>query len=306
MNCPRMHSLARALSVFTVFAGSSQLVWSSAPPVVVDGQVTLAIGLQLPESVAVAKNGTVYVADGGNNRIVTVSSSGVITPVTISGYTLDGPAAIVFDSSGDLFIADSNNARVLEMKTTGIVSQVIAAPTLSFPTCLAFDPLGDLYIGDANNLAIYEVTAAALAAGGGTATKVKLGNIPGVYPNALAIDSSGNLYIADENSGNVYKLPSGKKNAQNVTPTGFTLSSPSGLDFDAAGDWYVLDSGNQRIIEVPQATGSTPYEVPVTGLSAASSLALDPKGISTLPMRRTITLPNFFTQAMQSTLAPSR
>ena len=72
-----------------------------------------------------------------------------------------------------------------------------------------------------------------------------------LFPQALATDGSGNLYIADGNSNNIYELASQGTTAQNVTPSGFTLNSPSGLAFDGAGDLFILDSSNSRIIEVP-------------------------------------------------------
>ncbi len=62
--------------------------------------------------------------------------------------------------------------------------------------------------------------------------------------------------------------------AQNVTPSGFTPIKPSGLGFDAAGDLFVLDSGNAHLIEVPQPAGSAPYMVPVAGLAVPGSPAV--------------------------------
>jgi DNA-binding beta-propeller fold protein YncE len=118
-----------------LFCGS-QIVEASTPPVIADGQIAIASGFQLPEGVAISDNGTVYVADTGNNRVVTVSSAGVVNPVNVPGYTLSGPGGVAVDSSGDLFIADSNNARVLEVKTSGSVVLVAGPPTLSYPSFL--------------------------------------------------------------------------------------------------------------------------------------------------------------------------
>ena len=56
------------------------------------------------------------------------------------------------------------------------------------------------------------------------------------------------------------------------------MNSPFGLAFDGAGNLYVLDAFNYRIIEVPQADSTQPYEVPINGLNTGSSLALDPSG----------------------------
>jgi sugar lactone lactonase YvrE len=205
----------------------AQLAEASVPAVVADGQIALASGFQVPEAVAVSSSGTVYVADTGNNRVLTVSSAGVLTPVSIpAGYTLSGPGAVAVDSTGDLFIADSNNARVLELKTGGTMALIAGAPLLTYPASLALDPAGDLYIGDSNNLAIYKLSASALQTGSGAATPVTISNVSGLFPGALATDASGDLYIADDSSNNIYELPAGQTTAQNVTPAGFMLSLP--------------------------------------------------------------------------------
>jgi DNA-binding beta-propeller fold protein YncE len=169
--------LSRFAFISSLLFCGTQIAEASAPAVVADGQIALASGLQLPEGVAVSSSGTVYVADTGNNRVVTVSPSGVLTPVSVPGYTLSGPGAVAVDSTGDLFIADSNNARVLELKTSGSVALIAGAPLLNYPASLAFDPAGDLYIGDANNLAIYKVSASTLQTGSGSPTLVTISNV---------------------------------------------------------------------------------------------------------------------------------
>jgi len=75
--------------------------------------------------VAVAPDGTVFIADTGNNRIRKVTPSGVILAVAgtgISGFSgddgpagqaqLSGPEALVVEPSGNLLIADTFNQRV--------------------------------------------------------------------------------------------------------------------------------------------------------------------------------------------------
>ena len=242
-----------------------------APAVVADEQITLASGLGNPQGIAISSNGTVYVADTANNRVVTISNSGVITPVNIPGYTLNAPGGLAVDAAGNLYIADTNNARVLEVPVSGDPSVVAGPANLGLPISVAVDLANHVFIGDAGNAAVYEVT-------GGTVTQIAITNVTNLFPQALATDGSGNLYIADANSNNIYKLPAGGNTAQTVNPAGFTLNSPSGLAFDAAGDLFVLDAFNARIIEVPSQDGAQPYEIPVTGLNTPSSLGLDPQG----------------------------
>jgi hypothetical protein len=62
---------------------------ASAPPVIADGQVVLASGLGSPQGIAASHSGTIYVADTGNNRVVAIPSSGVVTPVNTGTYTLN-------------------------------------------------------------------------------------------------------------------------------------------------------------------------------------------------------------------------
>lgn len=55
------------------------------------------------------------------------------------------------------------------------------------------------------------------------------------------------------------------------------LSQPTGLALNAAGDLYIADSGNNRVVKVP-AGGGGQSTVPTTGLSDPLGLALDGSG----------------------------
>jgi hypothetical protein len=138
-----------------IAAFGSQPALASPPPAIAGAQIALASGFQFPKGITIAKNATTHVADTQGNQVVTVSRAGVVTPISIPGYTLSGPVAVAVDSAGDIFIADSNNARVPKVSTAGTVSQVLGSHALSYPAALTFDPAGDLYIGDAVKLAIY-------------------------------------------------------------------------------------------------------------------------------------------------------
>jgi DNA-binding beta-propeller fold protein YncE len=95
----------------SLFLFLCQAAHAVVPTVVVAGQIPYASGLNQPQSVFVSGNGTVYVADSGNNRVVTVTN-GTVTPIATSGYTLSFPGAVIADPAGDVYIADTYNARV--------------------------------------------------------------------------------------------------------------------------------------------------------------------------------------------------
>lgn len=121
-----------------LFCGS-QIAEAAAPSVVSDAQIALASGLGNPQGIAVSNTGIIYVADTANNRVVTVSTTGVVTPVNITGYTLSAPGGVAVDAYGNLYIADSNNARVLEVPVSGSPTQIAGSPTLSLPIAVAID-----------------------------------------------------------------------------------------------------------------------------------------------------------------------
>ena len=109
--------------IITTFAGSGTYYGDSG-----DGGMARQARLSFPYGVAVGHDGTVYIADTGNNRLRKVTASGVIEAFAgtgEAGFRGDGgsaidadfraPEGIAFDTKGDLFIADTTNHRVREI-----------------------------------------------------------------------------------------------------------------------------------------------------------------------------------------------
>ena len=151
---------------------------------------------------------------------------------------LTAPSAVAFDSSGNLWVADWGNSRVLEFK----------AP---FTT------------GEAASLVIGQTD---FASSGSAITSTGL-----FYPSGLAFDSSGNLWVVDSDDCRVLEFTApftiGEAASLVIGQTDFTSSGcettstglryPSGLAFDPSGNLWVVDSGNNRILEftAPFTTG---------------------------------------------------
>src|SRR5208282_815678 len=88
---------------------------------------------------------------------------------------------------------------------------------------------------------------------------------------------AGNLFIEDAWSDRLVVVPADGSAAFAIDPTvdGESLNEPVGLVFDAAGDLFISDSGNNRIVEINRsrppalsfaatAVGSTSSDSPQT------------------------------------------
>jgi uncharacterized protein (TIGR03437 family) len=167
-----------------------------------DGGLAVNASLGFPIGVAVDGAGNVYVADGDNNRIRKISTSGIITTVAgngAGGFTGDGglatnasiniPSDVAVDAAGNIYIADAGNNRVRKVDTTGTITTLAGTGS-------------DGYAGD-----------------GGPASQAMLN-----FPWSVAVDFSGSVYIADRVNNRVRLI------AGNVTVTPPTLADNSAFN----------------------------------------------------------------------------
>ncbi len=113
-----------------------------------------------PAAVAVDGDGTAYVADTGNNRIVKLTPAGNVLTIWGSRGTSDGhfhsPNGIAIDAGGNVFVLDSENNRVEVFDGEGhfLTKWGGAGPaTASFsqPGAIAVGCDGSVYVADTNN-----------------------------------------------------------------------------------------------------------------------------------------------------------
>jgi sugar lactone lactonase YvrE len=149
------------------------------------GPATIA-QLDYPTGVAVDAFGDLFIADTYNERIRTVSPTGIITTLAGNGtygYSGDGGAAmnasfsgpygLAVDPSGNVYIADRDNQRVRKIDSRGIITTVAGDGTRRFsgdggpatnaslagPSGVAVDASGKLIIVDSGNSRIRSVNA---------------------------------------------------------------------------------------------------------------------------------------------------
>ncbi len=233
----------------------------------VNTAATTSTGLNAPRGVAFDSAGNLWIADTGNHRIVRYPASALNNPTQpaadqvlgqkdlssgsangggqISASGFDTPIALAFDSQNNLYVSDLNNTRVLRF----------AAPVSS-------------------NEAASGVWGESNFASRGVPQQASSSTIAG--PDGIAVDNSGNLYVAVAHDNRVLVFPTstavGAAAKSVLGQTGFStttgnagsapLASPGSLSLpvdvkvDAAGNVFVSDSGNNRVLEFPAGAKS--------------------------------------------------
>ena len=210
-----------------------------------------------PRASAVASDGTLYVADSGNNRIQKFSANGTYISQFGTAGSGDGqfqiPYDITIDTSGNLYVADTGNDRIQKFSANGqYLSQFGTQGTgdgqFNQPFGIAIDTSGNLYVADAFNNRIQKFSASGqyLSQFGTQGT----GDGQFNQPYGITADTSGNLYVADTNNNRIQKF-SADGTYQSQFGTAGTgdgqFDYPFGIAIDSTGNLYVADVFNSRI-----------------------------------------------------------
>jgi sugar lactone lactonase YvrE len=196
--------------------------------------------MDAPSDVAVAPDGSVYIADSHNHRIRVVAADGIITTFAGDGSPgglgdggpataaqLHYPNGVAVGADGSVYIADKDNHRIRKVDPAGIITTVAGNGTAG-------------YSGD-----------------DGPATAASLN-----YPYDVAVGADGSIYIADWYNHCVRKVSPGgviTTVAGTGTPgysgdgepaTGAQLNAPAGVTLGRDESLYIADEYNHRVRRV--------------------------------------------------------
>jgi len=240
--------------------------------------------------VAATPDGTVYVADHDNNRILKLTAGSTeqqVVPVS----DLNGPNAIAIDGPGNLYVVDAGNNRVVRVAAGGGQQDVIPFSGLNAPTGVAIDHAGNLYVADSKNNRVVS-----LPAGSGTQQILPFTGLSG--PADVAVDSGDTVYVADTGNSRIVKMPAGST-AQQALPFGGLLL-PSGVAVDSAGTVYATNAAGKGSV-LKLRSGSTtadpisvadlqhrPWDVTVDGVGNVYVVSYEPARVLKLAPTQTI------------------
>ena len=267
-----------------------------------DGPVKLA-KLHAPIDVAVAPDGTLYVADYLNHRIRKIASGQVSTLAgSDSSGVVNGngglarfknPYRIAVDPSGNCYVLDEVDARIRKITPAGEVTTYAGLAQPGFmdgPAAnaqflinaggLAADKAGNVYLGDTFNQRIRAVSPSGqvtTVAGDGKEGFLNGGARTAEFRfvTSVACDAQGNLYVAD--AGNFY--------VRQITPIGLVavmagsgvrgyVDGPSiTVQFDQMDDMVVDSKGNVFLIDDNSIRKVTPQGVVSTIAGAEAGFA---------------------------------
>ncbi len=234
-----------------------------------------------PMGVATDSSGNLFVADLNNNRVLkfnapyavtpTVQDPAAVSPVfgqsgsfTTVGCpavgkalasTLCQPIGVALDSFGDLFISDFKDSRILEFKSP-LTSKATADVVFGQPSFVSTGCNKGTNSQDASGL--------------GTDSLCE--------PVGIALDATNNLYVADAGNSRVleytlqFNFPACKTGADGAgcegdnladvvlgqtdfsenscqAPSAASLCFPTGVAIDPAGNAFVADAADSRVLE---------------------------------------------------------
>jgi sugar lactone lactonase YvrE len=248
-------------------SGTVTTIAGSGEPGFIDGLGKLA-KFSSPGGIAIAPDGSIYVADEENNAIRKVSPIGEVTIFAGNGKkgnadgvgseaTFNYPIDLALDSLGNIFVLDQRNRLIRKISPAGVVTKFAStSPSeYEFAYGITSDKNDNLYVSYNSGIVRKVSTTGEFMAIAGPGQSGLVDGPVGVsrlaQPSGLATDRGGNVYVADFGNKAIRKVfpdgrtvifaGSGKMGHDDGIAAEATFSSPTALAIDSKGNVYVSD-----------------------------------------------------------------
>jgi len=210
-----------------------------------------------PWGVAVASDGSVYVADWGNHRIQKFTSGGLFVRKWGTWAKGDGefnyPAGVAVAPDGSVYVADTGNHRIQKFTSDGLFvslwgTEGTGGGQFYNPQDVALAPNGSVYVADTDNHRIQKFTSEGVFVSLWGTEGTSDGQFNGPWGVAVAPD--GSVYVTDNNNHRIQKFTSGGRFVSKWGEFGTgdgRFNYPIGIAVASDGSVYVADLGNNRI-----------------------------------------------------------
>lgn len=278
-----------------------------ASDLVFDAAQANPVTLNAPRSLAFAPDGTLYVADSRNHRVLHLDLQGNVlhswgtyadgVNVPIGDGTFNEPWGIAVAPDGSVYVADTWNHRIEKftaegrfLKAWGTFGQGEAPDSFYGPRGLAVDSEGRVYVTDTGNkrIVIFDADGNYITEFGSA------GFDPGQFdePTSVAIDRNGTVYVADtwnqriqtftriETDGALTFMPD--KQWDVFGWFGQSLDNKPFIAVDDNLHAFITDPEGYRVMEFDQEGQIVrvwgDYGDTNAGFGLASGIAVDPEG----------------------------
>lgn len=224
------------------------------------------------------------------------------------GFT---PTAVAVDTYGDIFTTDATNSSVdldclastnnaatalasfcqangygFTYKVNYTLNKTLTPVSFVNPVDVVLDGANSAYVLDAgfSTPTLIKLPYATMIPSVVIPSGATVAGLPIYQPQGITIDGYANLYIADTGNNRIVQArPNNAQYSQNIVYIsskvlfgGSPLNGPAGMGVDAAGDLFIADTNNRRVVEY-SVTG-VPSVVSTPGLTLVS-----PTSVKVLP-----------------------
>lgn len=217
-----------------------------------------------PFGIAVAKDGTIYVADAGESNLIRkIARDGSISPVNAA---FDTPSGLALDAPGNLYVADTGNNRITKITPEGTALTIAGDGTAGYldgpatqarfngPIGLAVDTHGNVFVADTYNDRIRKISTdgqVRTVAGAGTPGYADGDRSTALFdtPSGIIVANDETLIVADTGNDRLRRIDK-DGNVSTINLNGENLSGPIGLALTHDNVLYVTELDRSRVLQI--------------------------------------------------------